>query len=342
MRKGENISKGKQIQLQPCAHRVIIPLYIPEENGYYLEAFKIFEMCLFSLFRTSYSELKVTVISDGCCSSVNRKLYKLHREGHINELILESENIGKINAILKTLRTVDESLVTITDADILFLKNWEKEVFDVFKYFPKAGAVCPIPIFRTHFKFTSNIWVRYLFSKKLKFLPVKNTEALTRFANSIGWPWLDEKWKDSILTLKGKQNKIAVVGCSHLATTYKTEVFKHLPAKNAKFKLGGDSMDLYLDKPVLKSNSYRLATYNNYAYHMGNKLESWMLDEYKNLKENSKNEIEVKFLKKIKTNSLNYFLSETIFKKLLYIKGFKRQLLKLKGLNNEQVKNYIS
>ena len=62
-----------------------------------------------------------------------------------------------------------------------------KSVVNVFEH-SKSGAVCPVPVFRKHLNLTSNIWLRYIFSKKLYFRPVKNPEALTRFANSIGWP----------------------------------------------------------------------------------------------------------------------------------------------------------
>lgn len=237
MRKGQNKSKDKKIELKPSSHRIIIPLYIPKENGYYKDSYEIFELCLFSLIKTSISTIKISVISDGCCQSVNDKLLKLHKENQINELIIESENIGKINAVFKALRTAEERLITITDADILFVNNWEKEVISVFESFPKAGAVCPIPIFRTHFRLTSNIWINYLFSKKLKFLPVKNTDALTKFANSIGWPRLDKKWKDSILTLEAANGKIAVVGGSHVAALINVKYLKNLHKKIVNINL---------------------------------------------------------------------------------------------------------
>lgn len=341
MRKGQNISKDKLLKLIPCDHRVIIPLYIPHENDYYKDSFKIFEICLKSIIKTARSPLKISVISDSCCHAVNKKLFALQNSGLIDELVIETENLGKINCILKALRTVQERLITITDADVLFLNNWEQAVLDVFEAFPKAGVVCPVPVFRTHFRLTSNIWMRYLFSSKLKFLPVKNQEAMTRFANSIGWPWLDDKWKDTIGTLKAKNDRIAVLGSSHFVATYKKEVFTELPKENSKFKLGGDSEYLYTDKPILKVGGYRLSTYDNFAYHMGNCPEDWMLEKYNNLKEETKSFKSYQYLNTLKKSMVNYWFAEKVFKKILSIKIIKSLLLKQKGLRKEQVKNFL-
>lgn len=342
MRQGENTSKDKLLQVKPCEHRVIIPLYIPKEEDYYQDAFEIFEMCIKSVLKTAQSPLKVSVISDASCKSVNDKLLAFQKDGLIDELIIVGENIGKINSILKALRTAQERLITITDADVLFVNGWEQEVISIFKAFPKAGVVCPVPVFRTHFKLTSNIWIRHLFSKRLKFLPVKNEEALARFANSIGWPWLDTKWKDTIATLEAKNGQIAVVGSSHFVATYKREVFNKLPEENSSYKLGGDSEYRYTDLPALKMDAYRLSTYDNYAYHMGNMIENWMLEEFGSLKVAQKEFNTFDNLNRLKSSYFSYVISKKVFAKLLHIKIFKKILLRNKGLNTEQIENFMT
>lgn len=342
MRKGENPSKDILLPELAASHRVIIPLYIPSEVDYYAEAFKIFEYCLFSLLKTSESDLKISVVSNNSCASVNRKLLALQEEGHIDELIIEKEGIGKINSILKALRTAEERFITITDADVMFCNGWEAAVLDVFRSFPKAGAVCPVPVFRTHLRLTSNIWRKYLFSGKMRFLPVKNPEAMTRFANSIGWPWLDEKYKDVILTLKARNGTIAVLGCSHFAATYKREVFSQLPKRGSKYQLGGDSEFLYTDEPVLRMGGYRLSTYDNYAYHLGNHAEPWMEEQFQELSHKSKKDTDYSAVAVLRRNPFDYYVSEQLFKKLFLFKNFYRFLLKRKGLSPHQIKNYIN
>ncbi len=340
MRTGENVSKEKLIALEACSHRVIIPLYIPNEEGYYKESFKVFELCLHSILKTAVSPIKISVVSNGSSKVVNTKLLKLSEDGYINELIIENEGIGKINSILKALKTSEERLVTITDADVLFLNNWETEIIKIFEAFPKAGMVSPVPVFRSHLRLTSNIWWRYLWSKKLMFRPVKNPESMTRFAKSIGWSRLDLKYKDVIGTLKSKNNTLAVLGNAHFVGTYKQEVFKKIPDENSKYKLGGDSEHLYMDSPTVKAGGYRLATYNNYAYHMGNTIEPWMETEFLELKQEEKTHNRFNNLKVLKPSLLDYFFSEKIFKKIFKYKPLKKAIFKFKGLNKEQIKNF--
>lgn len=342
MRKGTNIAKDILINPSDVSHRVIIPLYIPNEEDYYKDGFKIFEYCLFSILKTSTTPLKISVVSNDSCNTVNEKLLKLYEEGTIDELIIEKEAVGKINSILKALRTADERLITITDADVLFCNGWEQAVVELFEAFPQAGAVCPVPVFRKHLHLTSNIWLKYLFSKKLYFRPVKNAEAMTKFANSIGWSRLDEKYKNTIGTLQANNGTIAVLGCSHFVATYKREVFEKLPKTNSKYKLGGDSEFLYTDEPVLKMGGYRLSTYDNYAYHLGNHFEPWMLDTFSNLKEIKKQKNNYTNLHKLTFSPWRYFIAEKVFKKVFYNKFFMRILYRTKGLNPTQIKNFIS
>lgn len=340
MRSSNNPSKEQILLKKNTLHRVIIPLFIPYEDSYYKDAWKIFNFCLNSLIKTSKTQLVVSVISNGCCESVNNRLYALFEKNLIDELIMEREPIGKINSILKVLRSVEEPLITITDADVLFLNGWEEAILNVFNSFPKAAAVCPTPVFRKHNNYTYNIWFDYLFSKKLKFTEVPNPEAMTKFANSIGWPWLDNKYKDVFLTLEANNGLKAMVGCSHFAATYKKEIFNDLPKNNSMYQLGGDSEGVYLDIPGLKYDGYRLSTVENYAYHMGNAYEDWFLEEFDKLVNIPKNEIKTTYTK-LRKNKLKYYIKSKLFKKLIGFKLFKIWFYKSKGLSNEQVSNFL-
>ncbi|GGD02407.1 glycosyltransferase family A protein [Hyunsoonleella pacifica] len=340
MRSGDNLAKEKKIDFKRKAHRVIIPLYIPKEEGYYQESFKSFKYCLLSLLKTSSTELKISVVSNGSCGSVEEKLQTLYNEKLIDDLVLVKENIGKVNAILKVLRTTEERLVTITDADVLFLDRWEDAVFDVFTAFPKAAAVSPVPLFGNQKTKTLNIWWDYFFSSKFRFENVIDPDAMTKFAKSIGWPWLDKKYKDVILTIESDNGTKAVVGCNHMAVTYKTEVFKAMPDKNSIYALGGDSEKLYLDEPTIKCDGYRLATQENYAYHIGNTIEPWLSEIYENLTEvKRKNNFDLKF-KKLKPNKIRYFITQKVFSKLFLSRCLLKLFYRWKGLEVNKL-NYF-
>lgn len=104
---------------------------------------------------------------------------------------------------------------------------------------------------------------------------------MEKFAQSIGWTALEDRFKDVIACIKNKNGVKAVLGCSHFVATYKTEIFENIPKGNSIYKIEGDSEFLYTDLPVLKMDGYRLATYENFTYHLGNKLEPWMSQKFK-------------------------------------------------------------
>jgi hypothetical protein len=341
MRVGENPTKGgKLIEREFCSHRIIIPLHVPHELDYYKDAYQIFLMGLESIIKTSATKVKISVISNKCSDNVNQRLLDLFTQKKINELIIEEEGIGKINSVLKALRTIDERLVTITDADVLFTNGWEEAVVEVFENFPKAGAVCPTPVFRKQMHLTTNIWVDYFFSNKLKFLPVKNTDAMEKFAQSIGWTALENRFKDVIACIESKNGTKAVLGCSHFVATYKTEIFKTIPKENSIYKIEGDSEFLYTDLPVLKMDGYRLATYNNYTFHIGNKLGGWVSDVVSKIKYQDKTESNYSFLKTLYTKPIRYLLIEKGIKKFFIQKKMQEWLMQRKGLTKEQLKTF--
>lgn len=339
MRKGKNTSKEQTILKSDIQHRVILPLYIPNESDYYNQSLDIFKMCITSLQKSSSYPYLLTVVSDGSCLSVTKVLYELYEQEIINELIIERTNIGKLNAILKGLRTVTEPYVTIADSDILFLNHWDTEIFNVFKTFKKAAVVSPIPLFRNQLSFTANIWIDYLFSNQLKFRPVKNPDALEKFAKSIGWDSLEPRFKDVIMTLK-EEDVTAVISASHCVATYKTAFLKQIPLESSTFKLGGDSERKYLDEPPYALDGYRLSTYDNYAYHIGNKIEPWLLSIYENLDE-------VEFVNQHLKQSQNplrpkYFkiLLQKLFLRALKFRGIYNFVLRRKGLSIQQLKQF--
>ncbi|WP_341199537.1 glycosyltransferase family A protein [Croceibacter atlanticus] len=338
MRKGENISKEQPISLKGFNHRVIIPLYIPNEEDYYKDAWQIFTMCITSLLNTIAPHTAISIVSNGSSKEINSRLLNFCLDNDIDQLIIEEQKIGKINSILRALKFTREPFVTITDADILFLNGWLNETSNIFQAFPKAAAVSPLPVFRTQNHYTSNIIFDYLFSTNLKFTKVTDPEGLTKFAKSIGWSRLDEKWKDFIMTI-GSDKMRAVVGCNHAVVTYRTEIFKKQTFKFAEYALGGETEGYYLDRLPQLYDGYRLATEISFARHMGNQLDESVITEFKT--------IEVEKVDSFKTdNILKYrpisnFLKNIIFKKILNKKSIKRLVYLNKGLPSSKIENFI-
>ncbi|WP_194852172.1 glycosyltransferase family 2 protein [Nonlabens antarcticus] len=192
MRKGDNKSRKVLVEKNVSQHRVLIPVYIPHEKDYYKDAFEIFKLCLQSIKRESVSVTPITVVANGCSQEIHDKLLQFIPQGLIDELFIETKQLGKINSLRKAIKASEETYLTISDGDVLFLNGWDSEVARVFTAFPHATAVAPVPIHKTFNQYVSNIWFDHMFSGKLAFAKAENPAALEKFVQSIGWPYLED------------------------------------------------------------------------------------------------------------------------------------------------------
>lgn len=273
MRIGNNPHKDEEIPQSEYMHQVVIPVYIPNQDGYFKDSIRILQICLQSLFKTVHEKTYITIVNNGSGEIVKDYLDQLYLEGKIHELI-HTENIGKVNAILKGLAGNNIELVTITDADVLFLDYWQLETARVFNVFPKAGVVGIVPQFNMFKSMCGNVIFDNLFSEKLKFIKVNSPEGLISFYDSIGW---DRTYnKDYLKYALGLENEKCTVyiGSGHFVATYKKHFFQEIKSY-LNYKLGGDSEN-YLDILPLQYDNWRVTTQDNYAYHMGNVYEDWM------------------------------------------------------------------
>mgnify|MGYP005989816577 CR=1 FL=1 len=338
MRIGFNPNKDKIKEVDEYFHQVIIPVYIPNKHGYFKDSFQILVHSLESLFKTSHTKTFFTIVNNGSCKEVVDYLQKLFIDNKINELI-HTTNIGKLNAILKGINGHKFKLITISDADVLFLNNWQEETYKIFDNFPKAGLVSPVPSSKVLKHYTHNIILENFFSKKLKFTKVLNPEALVHFAKSIG----NVKFYNSIhlkknLTIQ-KNNIKAVVGAGHFVATYRGTVFKSIKYSYSNYNLGGNSETEFLDKPISDSGLWRLSTEDNYCYHMGNCKEKWMEVEMLKLKK-IKEDFESPILSTISNSKINLKINSFLFTKIISKSFLWKLFLKYKGLNKIEVNEY--
>jgi len=338
MRIGFNPNKDKKIEISEYFHQVIIPVYIPNEDGYFKDSFQILKYCLESLFKTSHTNTYFTVVNNGSCKEVVNYLNALHGNGRIHEII-HTAAIGKLNAILKGLTGQNFQLVTITDADVLFLNNWQKETYKIFDNFPKAGVVSTTPNSKLIRYLTSNIIFERGVSNQLKFTMVINPEAMKAFASSIENKCLFNNYHlEKYLTIANGKVK-AVIGAGHFVATYRNDIFNNFKEKTSKYSLGGESERVLLDKPVIDNGYWRLSTEDNYTYHMGNIEEEWMSGILKSLKYKLFSLKQPKFSKHSSLKFINYFKSK-IFPKIVFNKLVWHFFLRSKGLTKDEAKNY--
>jgi hypothetical protein len=337
MRIGNNPHKDKAIRQSDYLHQVVIPVYIPNQEGYFKDSLQILQLCLHSLLNTVHDKTFITVVNNGSCKLVIEYLDKVYQNGQIQELI-HTDNIGKLNSVLKGLAGNNIELVTIADADVLFLNNWQFETTKIFTALPKAGVVGIVPQFNMFKNKSGTIIFDNFFNKKLKFIPILSPEGLIRFYHSIGW---DGTYNKDYLKygLGLELNDVRVyVGSGHFVATYKKQMFQEMKSY-LHYKLGGDSEN-YLDTLPLQYDYWRVTTYDNYAYHMGNVIEDWMTKITH--VENRKTEIDSGFNQNKRANALRFSLKNKLFAKVLGNEIISRLFYKYKKLPKVMINDYNS
>ncbi|WP_456314104.1 glycosyltransferase [Pseudomonas shirazensis] len=336
MRIGYNPNKDKIVSKSGYLHQIIIPVYIPNQEGYFKDSFAILKLCLVSLFATIHDKTFITIVNNGSDILIVNYLDALLKENRIQELI-HTQNIGKLNAILKGLAGNNIELVTISDSDVLFLNDWQKETVNIFKAAPRAGVVGIVPQFKMYESNCGNVLFDTLLSSKLQFIPVKNKEALIRFYDSIGWARdYNQDYLKYNLGLKLDENQSALVGSGHFVATYKKDIFKEIKT-SIDFKMGGFGM-AYLDKALLKKDYWRLTTPDNFAYHMGNTLEDWMT--ISNTYQQDMVEPIYDFNVNKTLHPFFYSIKNKLFVKFISIKPIVKMFLKWKKLPKEMISKY--
>jgi hypothetical protein len=338
MRVGFNPNKGIVMSKSDFTHQVIVPVHIPHKNDYFKDSFQIFQLCLESLFKTSHGKTFFTVVNNGSCTKVVTYLNQLHQENKIQEVI-HTASIGKINAVLKGLAGHQFELVTISDADVLFLNHWQKATYDVFEAFPKAGSICTTPSSKVLKQFTSNVILSNIFSSNLYFTKVLDKKALLMFAGSIGnLGFYNEIHLKKQLTISNG-NVAAVVGAGHYVATYRRSIYERPKANFSKFKMG-KALKEFFDEPVEKKGFWRLSTSKNYTYHMGNVFEPWMNEKFSTTQDKSKEIIDIPKLRRVKDTKIINFIKRKIIMRVLMYNPIWKSFLRYKGLSREEAQKY--
>ncbi|MBU3681278.1 MAG: glycosyltransferase [Flavobacterium sp.] len=335
MRVGLNPHKDQPLAEAVFTHQVIIPVHIPNQEGYFTDSLRIVQKCLDSLFSTSHSATFITVVNNGSDSITANYLTQLWQEGHIHELI-QTTAIGKVNALLKGLVGHRQALVTLADSDVLFLPGWQQATQEVFLSFPKAGVVGIVPQYRLFLQHCSNVLFDLFTSKQLRFFSVQDPVSMEKFHQSIGWGPSNPAHGQYTLCVKSVSGITAYVGAGHFVATYKRALFDSIQSFT-EYRMGGTS-ETYLDELAWRKNTWRLTTYANYAYHMGNAFEPWMDEIDYSGKQAVLPAISVKPLPS--ATSFSLFLKHKLFKHILKNQLIKAWFYRFKGLPKTHASTY--
>ena len=345
MRIGTNPEKDSKNLIVENYHRIIVPVYIPHFEGYFKEAFEVFKLCIESLLLTIHEKSRITIYNNNCHQEVKQYIdEKFANSEFIDQVFHSKENLGKINAILAASKGNLEPLITITDADVLFKHNWQEAVEEVFVKFPHAGMVSPVPSSIAFNTYTANNWFFSLFKGKVFFANVTDPVGLQRFDDSLGnaTKFYKKIHLEKYLILKNKTNNFeAVMGCGHFVATLKREVFDKGTSVPAYVKIQNGVEGKFIDIPNEKLGFLRLATKNNYAYHMGNSVEVWMNEEFDFLKLEKAN-LPIDYNKLVDSEQFNPICVKIgeFIAKALKRNRIKLFFIKVKGLSKSEALEY--
>lgn len=340
MRKGINPQKQHSIAEAPYLQQVIIPVFIPHHTDYFKDSFKILQLCITSLIKTVHPATFISIVNNGSCNDVRVYLQQLAEEGKVQEVI-HTSNIGKVNAVKKAFQGHNFPIITVADADVLFLNGWQEATTAVFTSFKKAGVVGIVPQFKMFTSLSHNLLFDAFFSKKLRFTQVEEPAGMQKFYKSVGW---DDDYKkvylQKHLTLTAKNNTCAVVGAGHFVATYRQECLHLMPKEADTLKLASSSDKAAFDTPVLKAGGWRLTTCRNFAYHMGNVVEEWMQQTVAALPDTPLPVPQPLNLSPLKGSRINYFIKSRLFKKMMSYPLVYRFFIRSKGLDAATAKIY--
>ena len=275
MRIGSNPNIHKTIDINGTSHRVIIPVYIPNAEGYFEDAFAVLKVCINSLLATINSDTAVSIISNGSSVEVNAYIYDLWIEGKVDRAILNKENVGKMNAIVTETRASFEEFITYSDADVFFDKGWLKQTFKMFQNVSKAGFVSmnPTPVNYMHADSTLIKKIGTVLFNRKKTNTVCDFSDLEHFHKSVGKDksFTEKMFQSSVFSVS-KENYI--IGAGHFCCTIRrTPTLKFVPKEKCNIGVSGGSESIYLDIPFDKTGLLRLSSPKAYVWHMGNILE---------------------------------------------------------------------
>ena len=282
MRIGSNPAKDDKTLIKSYGrHRVIVPVYIPHQNDYFKDALQITLFSLESLYLTARGRVSVTVVSNGCDGEVVAELLRLQSAGYIEQLIIDDQNRGKVNAVLSVARGAHEPFITIADADFLYLPGWVESSEQILADFPECGFVAvggkPKPKCRHTSSAIVGAWLR----RELRFKTVMSLEYLQRYT--------DEGQSETVLNANRvgqmvvqRGEKIACIGGNHRIFTVRREAIDDM-RRDAISEFYGAEND-WIDTPLDVAGWWRLSPTTLMARHMGNTLDTWIYQEIERIR----------------------------------------------------------
>lgn len=279
MRIGVNPEKFKGERNIKRQHRVVVVFYIPNVvEEYYKDSTDVLDSCLESLVNSiNFETTCITLVNNSSIREINGVVDKYLDKGLIDKYVSYSENKGKVYAVMNEINGIYEPFVTISDADVLFVKGWEKAVFTIYKNFERAGVVAPLPCSNLAFNYNNAVFFDEIATLSLKKGKIVSDKDCDIYIEGLGNTSLLERknrnfnWRTHQYYVKNK-NEIAIIGAGHFVATYRTALINGND-NYPEFKFFNGYESKFIDDRVDKKGYYRLSLHETFAYHIGNSVD---------------------------------------------------------------------
>jgi len=129
----------------PAPISVGLLTHAPFLSGYHAQALDVIRLAVLSAKRNAGRPIHLLVVDNGSCDEVRDWLVDALRDGHIDQLVLNRANHGKVTAVSQILLGAPGPDVVYSDGDLYFEPGWLDPMLAVRDAFPEAGVIGGAP-----------------------------------------------------------------------------------------------------------------------------------------------------------------------------------------------------
>jgi hypothetical protein len=245
--------------------------HLPHQDGYHAKRLEVIQACIGSMMRGA-PDVPLVVWDNGSHPVLLNWLRSLRPY-----MLIESANVGKANARAALFRMFPpETVVAMSDDDILFYPGWLDAEMDILQTFPNVACVTGNPI-RTSFRWGCENTIRWMKDEGIlevgRFIP---DEYEQDFCMSIGRVYeTHRKNTANEADYRGQYGGVYAYATGHHCQFIAVAGRVLSAAKYDDYAMGDEKpFDIALDKIGL-----RLSTVKRYSRHIGNVIHDELRDE---------------------------------------------------------------
>jgi len=97
------------------------------------------KLCIWSILASTKINYRLFVLSDCSTDGTNEWLLDMKKNGKIDEVIINDENIGTANSFNKVIRSTDSEWFVMSCDDMYFHRGWDDAAINLIKRFDDCG-----------------------------------------------------------------------------------------------------------------------------------------------------------------------------------------------------------